>query len=85
MNATNKTSPINAVPIDELTYEQAFEELEKIISALEEEDHPLEEALALFERGQALAKYCREQLDQAELKVKQLEGEELADFKLEEG
>lgn len=85
MNTAKKTSPINVTPIDELTYEQAFEELEKIISALEDEEHPLEEALALFERGQALAKYCTDQLDQAELKVKQLLGEELTDFKLDDG
>lgn len=85
MNAAKKNSPISAAPIDEMTYEQAFEELEKIISALENEDHPLEEALALFERGQVLAKYCTDQLDQAELKVKQLLGEELTDFKLDDG
>lgn len=85
MNAAKKNSPISAAPIDKMTYEQAFEELEKIISALENEDHPLEEALALFERGQVLAKYCTDQLDQAELKVKQLLGEELTDFKLDDG
>lgn len=85
MNAVKKPSSINVAPIDDLTYEQAFEELEKIISALEDEDHPLEEALALFERGQTLAKYCTDQLDQAELKVKQLLGEELTEFKLDDG
>lgn len=85
MSTADESSPISATPVEELTYEQAFEELEKIISALENEDHTLEQALALFERGQALARYCIDQLDRAELKVKQLLGEELTDFKLEEG
>ena len=69
--------------IDGLSYEQAFSELESIITALEDENHSLEESLALFERGQALAKFCTDQLDQAELKVKQLLGGELVDFRLE--
>jgi exodeoxyribonuclease VII small subunit len=77
------TSPPTSGPIDALTYEQAFSELESIIAALEDENHSLEESLALFERGQELAKYCTDQLDQAELKVKQLLGGELIDFKLE--
>lgn len=77
-------SPISSTAIDKLSYEQAFSELESIISALEEKEHSLEESLALFERGQALAKYCTDQLDQAELKVKQLLGGELTEFKLEE-
>jgi exodeoxyribonuclease VII small subunit len=76
-------TPISSSPIDALTYEQAFSELESIITALEDENHSLQESLALFERGQALAKHCTDQLDQAELKVSQLLGGELIDFKLE--
>jgi exodeoxyribonuclease VII small subunit len=78
-----QASPISSTPIDALSYEQAFSELESIIAALEDEGHSLEESLALFERGQALARHCTDQLDQAELKVKQLLDGELTDFKLE--
>jgi exodeoxyribonuclease VII small subunit len=68
-------------PVGELTYETALEELETIVTALESGDHPLDEALALFERGQLLYQRCTELLDQAELKVKQLTEEgELKDF-----
>jgi exodeoxyribonuclease VII small subunit len=67
-------------PAEDLTYEQAFGELEAIVAALEGEERPLEEGLALFERGQALARRCAQLLDQAELKVQQLTGEELVDF-----
>ena len=68
-------------PVDELTYEKALEEFETIVAALESGEHPLDEALALFERGQALYQRCTELLDQAELKVQQLtEDGELKDF-----
>jgi exodeoxyribonuclease VII small subunit len=58
--------------IQSLSYEQAFAELEEIVSGLEMNQKSLDEAIALFERGQALAKYCASLLDQAELKVRQL-------------
>jgi exodeoxyribonuclease VII small subunit len=67
-------------PIDQLTYEQAFTELEAIVTALESEQRSLEEALTLFERGQALASYCAGLLDQADLKVQQISGSGLSDF-----
>ena len=68
-------------PVEKLTYEQAFEEMAKLVAALESGDLPLEESLALFERGQALAQRCMALLDQAELKVQQLTEEgEVEDF-----
>jgi exodeoxyribonuclease VII small subunit len=66
-------------PIEELTYEQALVELETTVIALESGDHPLEDALSLFERGQALANHCADLLDKAELRVLQLSGDELVD------
>jgi exodeoxyribonuclease VII small subunit len=67
-------------PVEDLTYEEAFTELETIVGALEGEQHPLNQAMSLFERGQSLARHCAALLDQAELKVRQLSGEELQDF-----
>lgn len=55
-----------------LTYEQAFAELETIVETLENGQQPLEQALKLYERGQALAQFCGKLLDEAELKIKQL-------------
>lgn len=70
-----------AKPVEELSYEEAFMDLEAVVAALESADHPLEESLALFERGQALARRCAELLEKAELKVQQLTGDgELSDF-----
>ena len=60
-------------PIGELTFEQAFAELEESVRALERGDLPLEESLALYERGQELSAYCAKLLDEAELKVQQVE------------
>lgn len=71
---------VDPLPVDEMAYEQAFAELEGIVSALESEQRPLDEAMALFERGQALAKRCAGLLDKAEIKVRQLTGEEIEDF-----
>jgi len=73
--AKNETRPIEA-----LKYEEAFTELETIVAALESGERPLEESMTLFERGQALTKRCIELLDKAELKVKTLVGETLADY-----
>jgi exodeoxyribonuclease VII small subunit len=65
-----KTKP---QPIADLTFEQAFAELEESVRTLERGDLPLEESLALYERGQELSAYCAKLLDEAELKVQQVE------------
>ena len=69
--------------IENLTFEQAFAELEETVRKLEAGGLTLEESLALFERGQALAAYCNAHLDQAELKVRQLSPEGLSPFEPE--
>ena len=50
-------------PVDDLTYEQAFAELEKIVGALETGEHTLDEAITQYERGQSLAKHCASLLE----------------------
>ena len=66
--------------VEELTYEEALAELESIVAALEDEQGQLEEALKLFERGQALAARCGVLLEAAELKVKQVVGDAVVPF-----
>jgi exodeoxyribonuclease VII small subunit len=58
--------------IQNMNFEQAFGALQENVSRLEGEDLPLDESLALFERGQELAKRCAALLEEAELKVRQL-------------
>jgi exodeoxyribonuclease VII small subunit len=63
-------------PVRELTFEEALGELERIVRALEGGGLPLEEALTLYERGQALADRCQQLLQEARLRVRILEREE---------
>ena len=66
--------------VEDLSYEEALAELDQIVSALENEQSQLEEAIKLFERGQALAERCGVLLEAAGLKVKQVVGEDIIDF-----
>lgn len=72
-------------PVEELSYEEALAELEEIVSSLEEDGSrsQLEEAIRLFERGQALAARCGVLLEAAELKVKQVVGDVVIPFEEE--
>jgi exodeoxyribonuclease VII small subunit len=70
--------------IENLSFEQAFGELENTVQKLETGGLTLEQSLILFERGQALAAHCNTLLDSAELKVRQLSPEDTALFELEE-
>jgi exodeoxyribonuclease VII small subunit len=67
-------------PVEELSYEEALAELEEIVSALEGEQKQLNESIKLFERGQALAAHCSVLLEAAELKVRQVAGDEILPF-----
>ena len=77
------TSKKTEKSVEELTYEEALAELEEIVSTLEGEQGQLEEAIKLFERGQALAARCGVLLEAAQLKVKQVVGEDVTDFEEE--
>jgi exodeoxyribonuclease VII small subunit len=62
----------NETKLSDLTYEQAFSELEQIVETLETAQKPLEETVKLYERGQLLVQYCASLLEQADLRIKQL-------------
>lgn len=59
-------------PVENLSYEEALAELEKIVAALELEEQTLEKAISLYERGQELSRHCIGLLDRAELRVRTL-------------
>ena len=50
-------------------FETAIAELEAIVKKLEEGDLPLEQSLALYERGVQLSRFCHTQLEQAERRI----------------
>jgi exodeoxyribonuclease VII small subunit len=60
------------VSTDEPTFEQAQAELEQIVERLEKGEASLDEALALWERGEQLYAFCRTRLDSAQGKVEEL-------------
>ncbi len=60
------------VAVDELSFEDALAELDETVRQLEAGALPLDESLALFERGQKLSARCQGLLQAAELKVQQL-------------
>ena len=66
---------------EKMIFEEAYAELEETVQKLEAGSLPLAEALALYQRGMALAKQCNVQLDKAELTIKTLAPSgELVDF-----
>ena len=63
---------IKFTPPEELTYENALQELEELVNKLETGENDLQTTLLYFERGQSLASYCISLLDNAELKVEEI-------------
>ncbi len=59
---------------DEIDLEAALNDLEGIVSKLEEGGISLEESLALFERGMKLVSLCQGKLDSAEQRIESLTG-----------
>jgi exodeoxyribonuclease VII small subunit len=61
-----------AVDVAKLSFERAIEELEMIVKRLEDGKVPLEESVAIYERGEALKRRCEELLRQAEARVEKI-------------
>ena len=55
-----------------LNFETALKQLEEIVTKLERGDVPLEESIAIYERGEALKKRCEALLRQAEERVEKI-------------
>ena len=55
--------------IAEMSFEEAMLALEQVVSQLEKGEVPLEQSIALYERGAALKKHCSDKLKLAEEKV----------------
>lgn len=55
--------------IAELSFEDALRELEGIVAKLESGDAPLQQAIDLYERGDALRKQCAARLDAAQARI----------------
>ena len=62
------------------SFEAAITELETIVQEMESGQLSLEDALARYQRGTMLLKFCQNTLDDAEQRVRQLEGDTLQPF-----
>lgn len=63
---------VNLSDVNKLPFERAIDELESIIKRLEEGKVPLEESVAIYERGEALKRRCEELLKAAEARVEKI-------------
>jgi exodeoxyribonuclease VII small subunit len=66
MTAETKTT------VEDLSFEEALKELERIVERLEAGDVPLEESIRTYERGAALRAHCERRLKDAQLRVEQI-------------
>lgn len=60
------------IPIKDLSFEDALSELEAIVRQLEGGNAPLEESIALYQRGAKLKAHCEGKLKSAQLKVEKI-------------
>ncbi|MBW0101582.1 exodeoxyribonuclease VII small subunit [Pseudonocardia sp. KRD291] len=69
--STPQTTP-DRTPVEKLDYEKARDELAEVVRALEVGGLGLDESVALWERGEALARRCEQQLAGARERVEQV-------------
>jgi exodeoxyribonuclease VII small subunit len=68
----NSMAENTLLDVKKLSFERAIEELETIVKRLEDGKVPLEESVAIYERGEALKRRCEELLRQAEARVEKI-------------
>jgi exodeoxyribonuclease VII small subunit len=70
--APDAARPDEPAEIASMTFDKALDELRAVVGRLEDGGLPLEESIALYERGAALHEHCGKLLDSAELRVQRL-------------
>ncbi len=63
---------MSEIPVEEMTFEAAMAELDKVVGQLERGDVPLDASIALYERGAILKARCEAKLKEAEEKIAQI-------------
>lgn len=58
--------------ISQLSFEQALAALEEIVQSLEAGDVPLDQSIALYERGEKLRAACQKRLDDAQARIERI-------------
>lgn len=62
----------NKKDISEMNFEEALDELEKIVESLEQGNVALDQSISHYERGEALRNHCRKLLSAAEDRVEKI-------------
>ena len=58
--------------ISEMSFEDALKALEDVVRRLEGGEVPLDESIALYERGEALRGHCQARLDTAQSRIEKI-------------
>jgi len=64
-------------PPEELSFEQALDELDALVRKMESGELGLDESIAAYRRGADLARYCQGRLGTAEQEIRKLDGDVL--------
>ncbi len=67
-----------AKDISKMSYEEARDELQQVVAQLEQQNVTLDASMALWERGEALAKICEEWLSGARKKLSDAQGKKVS-------
>ena len=70
--ASHSIAMTDQIDIAALSFEDALRELERIVGQLETGDVPLDQAITLYERGDALRRQCQARLDAAQARIEQV-------------
>ncbi len=62
----------NSAKIAELSFEDALKALEDVVRRLEGGEVPLDESIALYERGEKLRQHCQARLDAAQARIEKI-------------
>jgi exodeoxyribonuclease VII small subunit len=57
---------------NDMSFEEALGELEKIVTSLENGQAPLEDSITAYQRGMALKKHCEQKLNEAQEKIEKI-------------
>ena len=68
---------------DPKTFEEAIKRLETLTQAMQNSEMPLEEALAAYQEGNELVKYCQTKLAEVEQKLQVLDADGLKELTLD--
>ncbi|MEP0390813.1 MAG: exodeoxyribonuclease VII small subunit [Erythrobacter sp.] len=72
MDQGNTAGASDVPQIDQMSFEQALTALEEIVTQLERGDVPLDQSIALYERGEVLRAACQDRLDSAQARIEKI-------------